>query len=177
MYEKLKQQVRESDTLLKGDSHLPHFMSTEHKPAHLRFHRTQLHTLIGALTTLCYSQLSAVCLPRKTRTSWRTTALSYRLFIFEKTNVSLEHNEYFKSLGNISVAFAQGCLGVCVLHRCEGRGCESRKVMVERSENQNMQYFSNSSELVGKSQSRCMLKIHILLYYPRLTESELHSWA
>lgn len=55
MYEKLKQQVRESDTLLKGDSHLPHFMSTEHKPAHLRFHRTQLHTLIGALTTLCYS--------------------------------------------------------------------------------------------------------------------------
>lgn len=40
-----------------------------------------------------------VCLPQKTRTSLRVTALSYRLFVIEKNKISLEHNECLKSFG------------------------------------------------------------------------------
>lgn len=45
---KLMQQNRESDTLPKGDSHLPPCMSTQPEPAHLCCYRIQLHTLRGA---------------------------------------------------------------------------------------------------------------------------------
>ena len=91
------------------------------------------------------------------------------LSFFEKTKVSLEHNEYVQSLGTKYVICAWGCLSVCGCVCCtEGRGYEGREVMVERSENQNirkicqMQYFSDFSELLpGKGQSRCMLKMHI----------------
>lgn len=82
------------------------------------------------------------------------------LSFFEKTKVSLEHNEYLQSLGTKYFICARGFLSVCVCVCCtKGRGYEGREVMVERSENQNireilqMQYFSDFSELVpGKRQ-------------------------
>ena len=99
------------------------------------------------------------------------------LSFFEKTKVSLEHNEYLKSLGTKYVICAWGFLSVCVcvcVCCTEGRGYEGREVMVERSENKireifQMQYFSDFSELVpGKRQSRCMLKMHIASPIPSL---------
>ena len=64
-----------------------------------------------------------------------------------------------------------GGVCVCMLHRCEGGGCEGREVVVGRWENQNSrevlqkQYFANSSALMPAEEAT---EMHI---------KNKHSWA
>lgn len=56
------------------------------------------HTpLLGPLSLCIIVSCLPVC---ESKTSLKAIAFSYRLFIFEKPEVSLDHNECFESLGN-----------------------------------------------------------------------------
>ena len=114
VHEKLMQQAWESNTLPKGDSHPPHWAHSRSLHICATLH-SATHPVEGALSLCITVSCLPVCLPCETKTSWENMlCLIDGLSFFEKTKVSLEHNEYLKSLGTKYVICAWGFLSVCV---------------------------------------------------------------